>query len=204
MRRKESSLRKIDEQNSRIITEWLEKNFYNKYVKNYSKKDDLINQVHGIDCTFEYNGREFKCDEKVAAAYINRELRTFAFELSFINRNNEIQDGWLLNEKLLTDSYLLVYINKAKKNILESINDIQETEIILLDKKDILEYLNDLGWSRNGLIIKNQQIRDTDGQTEMGNIWRNGCKFSYSKQLVEKPINVLIPIEELRKMNLIK
>jgi hypothetical protein len=34
----------------------------------------------------------------------------------------------------------------------------------------------------------------------MGNIRKNGCKFAYSEQLIEKPINILLPKEKYMEM----
>lgn len=197
-----SKLRKTDEKNSNIVTEWLEKNLYSVHTTEYSKKDDLENQIKGIDCTFKIDGIEYKCDEKAAVAFINKPLHTFAFELSFINKFNQIQDGWLLNDDLETDIYGLVWIDKAKSNILTSIDDIEEVTTAYIKKKDILQYLEDLGWSIDNLYRKSDAIRENNGDVYMGNIFKNGCKFAYSKQLVEKPINVLIPREKLIEMKM--
>lgn len=202
-KREVSKLRKSDEKNSKIITEWLEKNFYSKYTTDYSRKDDIVNQVKGIDCTFKINGDEYNCDEKAAVAYINKPLNTFAFELSFINKGNNVQDGWLINNELSTDVYLLVWVNKAKKDKLDSIDDIEDIELILVDKLSIINYLESLGWNLKKLKMKDEQIRKSDGNVEMGNVFKNGCKFAYSKHLVEKPINILIPREKLRLMNIL-
>lgn len=203
MKREASKLRKSDEKNSKIITEWLEKNFYSKYVEEYSRKDDIINQVKGIDCIFKLDGDSLNCDEKAAVAYINKPLHTFAFELSFINKNNEVQDGWFVNKELSTEVYLLVWIDKAKKDKLESIDDIEDIEVILIDKLSLFKYLESIGWGIKQLRLKDEQIRKSDGNTEMGNIYKNGCKFAYSKHLVEKPINILISREKLRTMNML-
>ena len=40
-----------------------------------------------------------------------------------------------------------------------------------------------------------------NNDNNMGNINENGCKFSYSQQLYEKPINVLISRNILRKIS---
>lgn len=200
--REESTLRRTDIQNSKIVTQYLEKNVYPFKVCSYSRKDDIENQIKGIDCTFRLRGVDYKCDEKAATAFINKPLKTFAFELSFINRANERQDGWLINKDLKTDLYCLIWIDKAKSSILYSYQDIQQIEVIFVKKSDILDYLKNLGWSSENLFKKDQQIRETNGQCEMGNIWQNGCKFSYSQQLVEKPINILIPREMLVNMRI--
>lgn len=96
MKRANSNLRAGDESASRIVTKFLERYFYQPLTTEYMFHDDVPTQVMGIDTTFVLNGRRYSCDEKAAVRYMNRHLNTFALELSFINRNNEYQDGWLL------------------------------------------------------------------------------------------------------------
>lgn len=203
MKREESKLRKKDEQNSRIVTEWLEKNVYSKHTTDYIRREDKEHQVQGIDSTFKIDGVEYHCDEKAAVAYINNPLTTFAFELSFINRANVLQDGWFLSDDVKTDSYLFVWIDKAKSDVLETVDDIEVAEAVLIRKKEIISYLEGKGWTLNRLRLKDKQIRRENGLVNMGNIYRNGCRFSYSKQLVEKPVNILITRDKLREMNVI-
>lgn len=200
--RAESKLRKTDEHNSKIVTQWLEDNLYAKTVTNYHKYDDIENQTKGIDCTFEYQGQNYKCDEKAATAYINNPLHTFAFELSFINKRGNRQMGWLLDDIIETDIYGLIWIDKAKKVPLFEKTDIQEIETAYVRKADILKYLSSIGWTLDKIMAKELMIRQTEGRIYMGNIYENGCKFAYSGHLVEKPINILIPRRVLVDMRI--
>ena len=53
-------------------------------------------------------------------------------------------------------------------------------------------YLESLGWDVDKLLIKDERIRDGIDDN-LGDIKKNGCKFSYSERLFEKPINILLP-----------
>ena len=64
----------------------------------------------------------------------------------------------------------------------------------LVSKEKILNHLSFLGWSEERLHVKDYQIRNYD-KPNMGNIKKNGCKFSFSKHLKEQPINILLPKE---------
>ena len=57
-----------------------------------------------------------------------------------------------------------------------------------------MEHLESIGWTKDKLKTKDNQIRN-ENDTNFGNINTNGCKFSYSDRLFEKPINILLPKE---------
>lgn len=207
--RAKSPRRAADEENTRIVNDFLDKYFYTKENSfEFIKRIDERNlQIQGIDILFDYNGRHYTADEKAATAYINKGLRTFSFELAFVNARDEIMDGWLLNEELKTDSYVLVWIDEGDVvpfseetpdiEVLNGIDGIKVADVALVDKCRILEELWALGWSIDKLRAKCDAILDDPDSQNMGNVWKNGCKFTYSRQLVEEPVNVLLPREKL-------
>ena len=69
-------------------------------------------------------------------------------------------------------------------------------------KESILNYLFWKGFNVEGLKTKNDAIR-SGVDKRMHDIRADGYKFSYSTKLVEKPINVIIPRDELMRMRLI-
>lgn len=201
-KRATSQLRKSDEQAASVITKWLETHFYTKEngITDYSYINDVTMQVKGIDTVFCYNDgkviREILCDEKAAVQYVNKFLQTFAFELSFIDRSNNIHDGWLLDETKTNNAFLLVWVDKTVSGV-ESVkqltdhNQLKSVTAALVMKKDILNYLYSLGWTAERLRTKTERMRRNPTEYQ-GNIYTNGCKFCFSKQLVEKPVNLLI------------
>ena len=46
--------------------------------------------------------------------------------------------------------------------MLESVSDIQQLEIALVDRRKILKYLETLGWSKDKMIAKSQKMREND------------------------------------------
>ena len=186
-----SKLRKTDERCADIVTAFLEKHFYTTKTTDYHHVTNKEEQVKGIDSIFTLNGFNYHCDEKAAIRYVNKHLYTFSLELSFINRANQIQTGWLLDTNKINDSFLFVWIDKAKRDILESVNDIQELEFALVKRTAIVDYLESIGWNIKRLEVKQDYIRNNTDES-MGNLYRNKCKFSYSPGLVEKPINILL------------
>lgn len=194
-----STLRKSDENGERIVANFLDKKFYEKHTTNFERVNRKEEQIKGIDTIFKYNGETFLCDEKAAIQYRNKDLQTFSLELSFLNRRNDINNGWLLDTNKINDSFLFCWFNKTKEPF-NSKEDIEELEIALVSRNRILDYLEELGWTISNLKIKDNKIRNNEKEY-LGNIRRDGIKFSKSFQLVEKPINILIPKDILIKIS---
>lgn len=163
------------------VSNILDKTFYKEInAQNISRITNKEQQIKGVDIIFTYNDKQYLCDEKSAVRY--RNLQTFSLELSFINRKNKIQEGWLTNDKYINDSFLFIWLDDD--NIMEA---------SLIEKQSLLDYLeHNLGWTKEKLRKKCENIR-TNPNEPYGNIQTNGCKFSFSKHLVEQPINILLP-----------
>lgn len=87
-----------------------------------------------------------------------------------------------------------MWINELNGTEIKDISSIKNVDVALVSKASIFRHLNSLGWSKNNLLEKDRRIRNNDNEY-MGNILRDKCKFSYSKHLIEKPINILLPKE---------
>ena len=198
--REKSKLRENDVNASNIVSDFLESNFYSVYTDNFKRINDAENQFKGIDCIFSFNNKEYICDEKAAIQYINKPLYTFALELSFIDLGNSIHDGWLIDEKKVNNSFLFVWIDNALTEILSSKDDIISMEIALLDRQVIIDYLASKGWNKENLLLKMKRIRENEFEN-LGNLYKNGLKFTKSPHLVEQPINVLLSREKLIELS---
>ena len=198
---KGSLLRKEDEKCSDMVSLFLDEHFYSG-CQSFERIFDKKEQIQGIDVVFELNGEKYICDEKAAIRYVNKNLKTFSLELSFIDRSGSVHDGWLIDKKKINNSFLFVWIDKAKRDILESKGDILELEYALVKKEDIIKHLEDLGWSINKLIKKSKIIREDEAEY-CGDLYEDGCKFVCSRFLYEKPVNVLIRRETLKKISVL-
>lgn len=185
--REASKLRYEDVSLSDKIYSFLDNTFYKTETSKFERVIDKDRQVKGLDVIFTYNGKEYKADEKAAVRY--RNLTTYALELSFINRRNEVQEGWLVRDDLENDSYVFVWVDKNKFTEKESVT------LAVVTKDKLNKRLESLGWSKANLRKKMANIRD--GKiTNMGNLLTYGCKFTFSEKYVEKPINILLPRED--------
>lgn len=186
----------------KAVHDFLLQHFYDQ-VSNFCECHDKKTQLKGIDTTFTLNDIDYRCDEKAALDFTNgqkgRKLNTFCLELSFLNRKDELMEGWFLNDKMDNNSYLFVWIDKSDFDIIHDASEIREAEIALVLKSDIYEYLESIGWDKEKLRMKDDKIRN-EGDTNFGNVYQNGCKFAYSEYLSEKPINILLTRYTYRHM----
>lgn len=193
-----SKIREYDEKIEILNNEYLTKNFYNIKVDKFIRNTNKRLQILGVDVIFIMNSEQFNCDEKVAAHYINKPLQTFAFELSFIDKNGNVKDGWFLDKFKLNNSYLLCWLDESESDNPTKYSQIKKGEILLIYKDKLIEYLETLNWNVNKLRLKCGLIR-SGRDKNLGNINKDGIKFSYSEGLVEKPINFIVSREILRK-----
>lgn len=185
--------REYDEHCEKVMGEFLDKYFYNENIEGtITRVKDRKLQVKGVDVVIDDGDVKFYIDEKAAIRYVG--LKTFALELSFINRQGDVNTGWLLDNKKINDYFLFVWINELNGTEIKDISSIKNVDVALVSKASIFRHLNSLGWSKNNLLEKDRRIRNNEDEY-MGNILRDKCKFSYSEHLIEKPINILLPKE---------
>lgn len=197
-----SELRENDERQSDIVSMFLDKELYTEEngVTDFVRVNEKGEQVKGVDVRFTMNGVPHVCDEKAAVHYMNRNLQTFAFELSFISRNDSVMNGWLIDEKKINDTFLCVWLDKVE-NGLQDIGDIKDCEVALVLRKRILEELESLGWTEGRLLKKAEKMR-YNWNEPCGDVNENGCRFFCSRKLAEKPVNVLLSREKIKEISL--
>jgi hypothetical protein len=185
--------REYDEHCEKVMGEFLDKYFYNENIEGtITRVKDRRLQVKGVDVVIDDGDVKFYIDEKAAIRYVG--LKTFALELSFINRQGDVNTGWLLDNTKINDYFLFVWINELNGTEIKDISSIKNVDVALVSKASIFRHLNSLGWTKNNLLEKDRRIRNNEDEY-MGNILKDKCKFSFSNHLVEKPINILLPKE---------
>lgn len=198
-----NTYRSYDERACEVVNDFLDTKFYPVYTDCSERIDETQYQIKGIDIKFDMNGTTYICDEKAAVKWMNKNLLTYAMELEFINRGGRLNDGWFINSSQTNNSYCLIYTDRVDAPYDSfTTEDIKDATVIVVKKYTIKKYLENKGWTSDKLKKKCKEIRDNDGyRVNMGNLQKHGLKFSYSRNLPEKPINVLIPREELEEMS---
>lgn len=207
-----------DKRKEEIVRKFSEIHLYNRFP-DYKHNENVETQKLGVDC--EFTGRKFHyiADEKAATRknYINagvkydgenidrRRLETFCLELSMRAKHHgkwERYDGWWLNDNVINNSLVLIWIDRTKSGDIESVDDILEAEIIVVRKDKINEYIESFGWTRERL---KEQVNEIINEFDKWNGTKtiDGLKFNVASWLkgAEAPINILIDRETYRRLS---
>ena len=204
------SYRNIDMDNEQKLARFLDTRFYIQpdfssavrivdYNEQMKGKDIIVSSV-------KYGLENAIIDEKNTAHYVNKDIPTFAFELSFLLNNGQEVEGWLTDPGKETEYYLLIYPFATLANSPARIpvfDKITRIRYILIKRESILKLLLDKGFNRDALLSKaremrnivkckedNERIKATDKSSY-------GFYFYYTFYLTEKPVNVVIPRHQL-------
>ena len=193
----------LDNKNEKSMCAVLDKYLYSKDIFSATGRAETYQEqaIDGIDVYFTASGHSFQCDEKTALWYANKNLQTFALELTSYSPNKHCRfDGWYINPNKKADSYLFVYLNKCDGTIETfSSGDVREIEVILVSKDRIDNYLTGLGYTKERL----KEISDSIvyNNTPYWNYNDGDIRFHYSYQYEEKTVNVLVKRDVLRKLS---
>jgi hypothetical protein len=181
------------------LANYLDRVFYPNIGAVAERQFEKAQQHKGVDIILTYKDlKKISVDEKALTHYINKDLPTFAFELTSIQSGTEVE-GWLTDQTKITEYYLLIWIWADEEwDLTES--SIRKLELILVNRFVILEYLSENGFSLEELRNKAREIRKNanNGAQEKGD--HKGFYFFLSKNLKEEPVNVVISKDVLRKL----
>ena len=205
------SFRKIDMRAEQVLGEFMDEFFYSKLKSKdgnpirFKRMTDYSSQMDGIDVCIEMDDREIIIDEKASIYFSNAMIPTFAFELDSIQEGHENPvEGWFVNDDLKTEYYMLIWPNVNCKEIdgkwirkpLSKITkyDFTIVEAMMIKKKDIRALLEDKGYDRPHLLEYAKRIRNMNSgiETRYDEDLNDGLKLTFSGQLAEKPINLVI------------
>lgn len=193
--------RKIDNLIEHNIATYLDQNFWGKLPFKFKRQTEKKYQFSGIDVTIiTKNGLSVNFDEK-AKIYncLNSVLQYPSFEIQFQNRANQIQKGWFC-QNLSTDyySFIGVYTVNGTNNIncLSSYTAISACDVLWCKKQDVIDYvqqdiqLSNLLNDANRLRAESKSlgVQKNRKRYENANFW-----LTYSGQLFEKPVNLVMP-----------
>ena len=180
------------------FAKWLDDNFYEELAKRelilgwYRVNGEKL-QKEGKDTIIITNaGKEIVIDEKATLHFINDDLPTFAFELKN-QKSGAI--GWLINNKLKTDYYLLAW--PCGKEKITSSEDFLYSDVMIISKNDILKLLSDnkIDLSNIDSFI-NENLKLVDEKNNRIHL-ADGIMFNVNYSLAERPINIVINRDKL-------
>jgi hypothetical protein len=178
--------------------------YYAKNLKHYNFKrvHDRKRQFEGIDLLFTHKekGLSYAIDEKAQLDYINEDLPTFAFELSYM-KTNVLKKGWFYDPSKQTEFYSLITGIYA-----DAPNAFTSCKITLVNRAKLITYLNRKGVTELHLksIVNNHEtghgklkLNELDDRTE-------GYLYLSSNNKAEQPINLVLRLSFLLQNGLAK
>lgn len=213
------TFRKTDMRAEEQLAVFMDRCFYSKYKDKdgnhiqFNRIRDKKTQLNGVDIEILSNEKWIKIDEKASFYYSNAMIPTFAFEIDSIQKEHgNLVEGWFVNENLLTDYYMLIWPNiKCEKKdnnwVRKELKTIESTdftiiESMLIKKERLITELQKIGYDKNYLVRYAKRIRqDQLGIKDMFSEELDyNMKITFSCQIPEKPINIVIPKSFLKRI----
>jgi len=188
---------KLDLKKEKQLSLLLDSHYQSK-LKHYSfKRIADVNQQHkGIDVIFKHKqkGAIYYIDEKAQLDYINEDLPTFAFEVSY-QKNNVQKQGWLFNQSKKTDFYALVTAIYSDQPTTYT-----SCKITFVNRPKLLAFLNKRGLNKSALLAKAKQ----HGKQAIAalNEKEEGYLYFSKNNKAEQPINLILRLDFLIKNKL--
>jgi len=169
------------------------------------RNNNIDLQHKGVDLIYKEKENIF-IDEKAQLDYLNSNLPTFTFELSYL-KNEEYRLGWLFDESKLTTHYFLITGIYAK-NINDLTQGFIKCIITSVNRSLLIKHLNSKGLTYTVLYNYEKQIRSSFTKNKKHLIKELNSKTEgilfYSPQLSEKPINLQLKLNYLIEIGVAK
>ena len=189
-----------DSKRELAVGEYLDEHLYPNEFASFERIHDKERQLQGIDVVARHSSieGELLIDEKAATSWAHKgDLKTFAFELSSMYGNREM-GGWFLDleSRNQTTHWLCVWPRTDGAPIKNS-TDISHAEAILVSVRKLRNWVRrhsskDSGYIEDAISL----LRDG----AVNQVKWSGLRVMISRQLPEKPINLLIPRDIIREL----
>ena len=195
-----------DLRNEQILGNYLDK----IYSEIFDPKEIEITRISaidkqnsGIDLTIHHikSSRIFNVDEKAQLDYINSDLPTFAFEISYL-KQGVIKQGWLFDDSKLTNYYFLITAIRATKEQ-DITTGVESLKIYSINRLKLKQLLQEKGLSKDVIESYDNRIRKNkeNGKINIEELNpKTEGRFYYSKtNKNERPINLVMRLSYLIK-----
>lgn len=201
------STRKADMRGEKALSLFLDKYFYSeierkRIISSSTRIYEVSNQKRGVDIELVVESEIVKVDEKAQLYYIEKPVESFVLEVNFVKpETGHLTDGWFISNSNITDSYLFIWITKADTKLIHRITseDFSEVDVYLVNKSKIKEYLKKHGFEDNNVREFAQLIRSDESIAR--NIGGDGFHFSYTRDIEEIPINIVMEKRILKTLS---
>lgn len=135
---------------------------------------------------------ELIIDIKAQTSRANEPQPTFSLEVNHFPGDN-LRQGWFHDETKATTHYLFCWIPDASTDDFTSMEQIEQVDCMLIDRRLLREYLTERGYTQEVMASRAAEARDTGESgpidTEMGD---TDCFYYLSPELDEQPFNLVV------------
>lgn len=195
---------KEDFAKEKIAAQFLD-TIYAKLNLQFERIADRNMQHQGIDLSHHQDGITTYIDEKAQLHYLNKDLPTFTFELSY-KKQSVLKKGWLCDQSKKTDFYFLVTGIFLKGKKLVTAEDIKTCKITSVSRKKLLNHLSNLGLTAAKLEFYDYELRKNQqfGKHVIEEIGAKHGSLHFTEHLSEQPINLKLRLDYLLRMKIAK
>ncbi len=199
---------KSDLLQEQILAQYLN-SIYRKKGFDFRRSTTKAEQHLGIDLIIEHDGIDFNIDEKAQLHYLNKDLPTFTFELSYLNSKNAISTGWLMDTCKKTHYYFLVTAIFTSQPIdkLCRFEDISSVKIMSVSRLKLLHFLENIGLAANTLEDYDSTFRNhgSFGKNIIEELNpRSEGLIYFTEHLAEHPMNLQLRLDFLIRSRVAK
>lgn len=190
-----------DLKKEQILAEYLDASIYPQLGMNYTRISDINSQYKGIDFILKENGGLVNVDEKAQLTYINKNLPTFAFEISYF-KNEVLKEGWLNDKTKETEAYFLItgIQTKDRTDKLIHATNIHSCTIHRVNRQKLTDLMEQKGLSPSRLNAISEKLRaeKKHGKQAISELhgYKEGNLF-FTHWLPEKPVNLVLKLQFL-------
>ncbi|EAR02824.1 hypothetical protein [Maribacter sp. HTCC2170] len=177
---------------------------YEKHLKHYSfhRIHALREQLEGTDLILTHliSKKTFIIDEKAQLDYINDDLPTFAFELSY-QKKGEPKIGWLFDVTKKTDFYSLITAIYSDEP-----NKFTSCKITFVNRENLVGFLEARSITQTYLeqfVVKADKVHGKIKIPELDSK-NEGYLFYSAQNKAEKPLNLILKLDFLIENGLAK
>jgi hypothetical protein len=186
------SKRAWDVSNERALQPFLDA-VYRELGFDFRRVDAKELQLKGIDIIIRHGIGEYPIDEKGQTQWVNKGLKTFAFELEFKSAADELRPGWLFDGEKVTTHYFLVYdIRSSSSNV----SDLVSFRLVSVNREYLIAFLENKGWG-NRFMTEDVPMLMGDRKYHILSKSDPAVKVVRTRHLVEEPLNVVIRLNDL-------
>jgi hypothetical protein len=175
------------------LAKFLDEAFYPKVAASPPTRfDRWDDQKRGRDILVSFKGipRPLIVDEKAQLHFINEPRPSFVFEIGSLQKGIP-RTGWLIDETLETECYLLMWLWAAKTADLTAA-DITKVECMLISKEVVLAHLSSIKIDKAIMLGIEHSANKADVAGRYAEDYHPDVFFYRSKQLNECSFNIVV------------